>query len=419
MFERMFATVLEFAERQAVLPRGIEEMPPGPELAVLLDAIDVDRLSAADRVTVMEAEQRLVSHFQARVYASMAALVDRYDADPGDAYEGAAMEIAPALRLTRRAVDIELGLAARLAELPGVAALLRDGRIDRRRAATLVRGTEHLPPDRAAEVIGGIVDDLPGLTSGQIVARLRKQCMDADPSDAKRRYDEAVEERRVVTEMGPDGAVSILAFDLPAERAAAAAHNVDRIALDLRRSGDARTIDQLRADVLVDLLLAVDPSRVSRDRGVVEITASLETLMGLRDDSGDLAGYGPVIADVARRVADQQRDAEWRFRITDGCIDHTGITRRRPTAEQARRVEVRDRRCVFPGCRMPARYADIDHIVPHAEHGATCPCNLAVLCRWHHVRRHRFGWTYRRLESGDYRWTSPLGHTSIADARSP
>jgi hypothetical protein len=40
---------------------------------------------------------------------------------------------------------------------------------------------------------------------------------------------------------------------------------------------------------------------------------------------------------------------------------HHGITRRRPTAEDAAYIRVRDRTCRAPGCRRAARACDIDH----------------------------------------------------------
>ncbi|MDX1691818.1 MAG: HNH endonuclease signature motif containing protein, partial [Acidimicrobiia bacterium] len=174
-----------------------------------------------------------------------------------------------------------------------------------------------------------------------------------------------------------------------------------------------------QADVLLDLL--TDRRDRTGPRGTVELTVGLETLAGLDEDAGDLNGYGPVLADIARQVADRQRTAEWRFRVVDGdgCLHDAGATRRRPTADQARWVEARDRRCVFPGCRMPARHADLDHIRPHAEHGPTCPCNLAALCRYHHTGRHRFGWTYRHSGGGVFEWTSPLGRAHVTSGRSP
>ena len=36
--------------------------------------------------------------------------------------------------------------------------------------------------------------------------------------------------------------------------------------------------------------------------------------------------------------------------------------------------------CVFPWCTRPARTADCDHVIPYAEGGTTCSCNIAALC---------------------------------------
>jgi hypothetical protein len=97
---------------------------------------------------------------------------------------------------------------------------------------------------------------------------------------------------------------------------------------------------------------------------MVDIRVDLETLTRLTDDPGELAGYGPVIADIARQVAEQQPNAEWRWTVTSpdtGQVLHDGITRRRPTTGQRRHVENRNRTCIFPGCRMPATDCDLDH----------------------------------------------------------
>ncbi len=44
-----------------------------------------------------------------------------------------------------------------------------------------------------------------------------------------------------------------------------------------------------------------------------------------------------------------------------------------------RQVTLRDHHCVFPHCTKPAERYDLDHVVPHADDGPTCPCNLAPL----------------------------------------
>jgi len=98
----------------------------------------------------------------------------------------------------------------------------------------------------------------------------------------------------------------------------------------------------------------------------------------------------------------------------------TGTTRRRPTADQRRAVEARDLTCVFPGCRMPAAQCDLDHRIPWSQGGPTTVDDLAPLCRHDHITvRHDAGWTYERLPSGMYRWTSRLGHTYVSGGLPP
>ncbi|MEJ5888100.1 HNH endonuclease signature motif containing protein [Pseudokineococcus marinus] len=84
-----------------------------------------------------------------------------------------------------------------------------------------------------------------------------------------------------------------------------------------------------------------------------------------------------------------------------------------PTEGCARWVRTRSPRCQAPGCRMPATRCDLDHRVSHATGGPTCPCNLDVLCRRHHLAKHHHGWTAVPM-TDDARdpgltWTTPLG----------
>ena len=71
--------------------------------------------------------------------------------------------------------------------------------------------------------------------------------------------------------------------------------------------------------------------------------------------------------------------------------------------------QLRDHHCVFPHCTKPAERCDLDHIEPHADGGATCPCNLAPLCRGHHRLKTAGRASYRMLTPGTYHWTLPSG----------
>jgi hypothetical protein len=211
------------------------------------------------------------------------------------------------------------------------------GRVDLRRVWVLLGGTAHLTDPVARRVVDDLIDDAPRLTTGQLAGRLRRACFDIDPDDAALRYRHAVEERRVVTEPTPDGAANLLGLDLPAELATAAAHRITHLARQLRRNGETRTMDQLRADVFLDLLTGTTTTTATSGPAVgVELTAPLTTLAGLPDEAGEIRGFGPVIADVARQIADQQQDAQWRFTVThphSGEPLHLGVTRRRPNGD--------------------------------------------------------------------------------------
>lgn len=397
------------------IPDRLDQMAPGPVLGAFLSSLDVARLSGYDRVVVLRAHQRMVSHYQAKLSEDMVSIRDAFR-ESGDDLESAAMvaasEIRCALHLTRRSADVELSFALDLSQrLPQVFHMLAEGVIDYRRAKAIDAGTCHLTVAAAQSVVERIAAAAPMMTTGQLNARIRKLCIESDADEARDRYERAVTDRRLVAEPSVDGTANLLGLDLPPDRVAAASRRINAIAKSLRGRGETRSMDQLRADVYLDILNGKDHH--TNGRGVVHLTADLDTLAGLTDHPGELNGFAPVISDIARRVADEQSDAEWRYIITDtetGDHLHSGVTRRRPTASQRRHVESRDRTCSFPGCRMPSPDCDIDHTVPYAEGGVTCPCNSAPGCRHDHILKDH-GWSYVRLASGGYQWTSPLGHT--------
>ena len=82
----------------------------------------------------------------------------------------------------------------------------------------------------------------------------------------------------------------------------------------------------------------------------------------------------------------------------------------RPTAEQRRFVQVRDRTCRMPGCRRRAGRCDVDHGTPWHAGGETEVCNLACLCRRHHrIKTHTPGWQFTLLPDGRLRVRTPSG----------
>ncbi|MGB7981899.1 MAG: DUF222 domain-containing protein [Candidatus Nanopelagicales bacterium] len=224
-----------------------------------------------------------------------------------------------------------------------------------------------------------------------------------------------------------------------------------------------RTRDQVRADLLVDLLLGApeprgfarhnhaqaedsqpggsrpeegqptqdgEPTRrFGRQRAPegpeISVIVDLPTLLGLAQSPALVPGLGPIPAHVARELA---ADGRWRAWISDaaGAVTATGSTGYAPSTGLARLVRAREPRCRFPGCRTPSTRCDLDHAIPWPR-GSTEASNLGPLCRRHHVLKTHAGWDLEPLapDSTDerrsgrlpgWRWRTPAGFEITAGA---
>jgi hypothetical protein len=153
--------------------------------------------------------------------------------------------------------------------------------------------------------------------------------------------------------------------------------------------------------------------RGGRRSGVVELAVSAEMLAALVKTPSSLTRAGDweqVLAEIAgtyRTIGIPGADDH----LGDG--DHLGAGdrhRRFPGSGLRRWVEIRDRVCVHPACRAPARTADQDHRLDHAAGGLTDEDNLEPKCRHDHRLKHEAGWQVERTEPGVTVWTSALGH---------
>jgi hypothetical protein len=74
---------------------------------------------------------------------------------------------------------------------------------------------------------------------------------------------------------------------------------------------------------------------------------------------------------------------------------HAGRAERTVTARLRRALEVRDRRCAFPGCHAHVGRCEAHHVLPWEDRGPTDLPNMAILCVAHHHAVHEGGWTMR------------------------
>lgn len=187
-------------------------------------------------------------------------------------------------------------------------------------------------------------------------------------------------------------------------------------------AGDQRTFDQIRADLLTDLLLAADPSAVNGSglenvSARIQVTVAASTLIGADDRPAEVDGHGPLDPEVARRLAGCNGGWTRLFLTPTGLVRETDSYT--PSESMRRYLRARDQHCRFPGCRMPVHRCEIDHNHDHARGGRTHVDNLSHFCRTHHSLKHpdiddRHRWSARQLPDGTVTWTSPLGR-SYAD----
>src|SRR5690606_22930869 len=233
-------------------------LAPGPALAETLEALDPRTVDLYALVEMVAGYQRVASWATARVTELSGRLAGRPGSNPHHplpggkiAADSAAAELAPRLGITRftarRMVD-----RARLFrdKLDQTADALEQGLIDAVKAAVLARHLAEQPADVAWEVQRVVLPDAPHQTPSQLARAVEKAVIAIDPSRATQRHRRAREQRRVDHPRPlPDGMASIHAL-LPATDAAGLDLALEAAARSAKASGDSRTIDQLRADVL-------------------------------------------------------------------------------------------------------------------------------------------------------------------------
>jgi hypothetical protein len=394
-----------------------------------------------------------------------------------------AAEVGPALRLPEGAARVRVDCAVVLAEmLPEVLTALEEGRIGWAQAQVMVEqwrrlitedpmavpGQPRVPLPVAAvhRLIGELLERAPQATAAQLRSLARHRRHALVPAAEERARREARKHRGVWVEPAPEGMAYLHAF-LDAPVAVAAHARLEALtgvlgentpgpdgllcAPEPARPEDSeqRSVGELRADVLADLLLeGVLPSMPGFPRGVrarVNVTVPVSVLTGAGTGPGGcgapvLSGYGPISTEVARQLA--AGAGSWHrlltHPVTGVVLDHDRTVYAVP-ADLRRLVELRDTTCRFPGCRRRAEACDLDHTVAWADGGPTSEQNLAALCRHHHRVKHRTGhlgrWTVRRIsappgngsraeprEAGaELEWTSPGGlvHRTVPEHRPP
>jgi hypothetical protein len=325
--------------------------------------------------------------------------------------EFVADEIAVTLTCTKGVAARRYGVAREVGSLPAVLRAWSSGQIDERKVGVITAGVRDVDPVFADAIAGAAAEYATTRTAPQTRAWLDRKVLAADPGAADLRHMRATADRRVTFTPLADG-VSELTALLPSVHARQLYDTVNGVA-HAAANGDLRTMDQRRADALLDLLVGrAEPPQVQ-----VQVVAPIDTLTGEGAEPGHIPGIGPITAAVARDLASGGcgSSVTWRRLLTDdlsGALLDAADRQYRPTPRLERAVRSRDVTCRFPGCRRPAlgerTGTDLDHTVAWPE-GQTSAANLAALCRHHHRVKHSPGWSVVTRPDGVLEWTTPVG----------
>jgi hypothetical protein len=367
-------------------------------------------------------------------------------------------ELAVILNCSRTAATRLADTSALLTgRLPATWAALADGMLDwpraRALAAELLEPARDLDPAMIAEVEAAVLPRAGELSIARLTTAARAELVRLDAAAADRRRAQAERAADVVVRPAADGMAQLTAF-LPLPLALAIRDTVDGYARMAKADGDPTPLGRLRVGVLGDLTLR--PWDTTRPSVTAHLTvlAPLDALSSGAGEPAEVDGQ-PITAAHLRSLLEQldalcpgglqapaggtldlalTNPASGALRATvgrgeldrlvrRGCPDHPTepcacavldrpppVNRYRPTPAQRRFGTTRDRTCRHPGCRNRAAWADLDHVVPHAEGGTTSCDNLCCLCRRHHrLKTHAPGWQFAMTSDGVLTVTTPSG----------
>ncbi|MGB8860259.1 MAG: DUF222 domain-containing protein [Ilumatobacteraceae bacterium] len=156
---------------------------------------------------------------------------------------------------------------------------------------------------------------------------------------------------------------------------------------------DHRTTEQRLADGLIQLCAAYAAGAVAggRERPTILITIDAESFTGAADEPG-VTGYGDRIpAHIVRHLA-ENANLQRLLHVGSMILD-LGREIRYATEAQYRALLARDGGCRVEDCHIPGAWCDADHLVAWEDGGTTELANLGLLCRHHHIEKHRPGVT--------------------------
>ena len=406
-------------------------LPPGPDLIQGLESIKQMVLDHESKVLVHACWERAGSWVAAQ---SMAALTQAIGSRSSDMVRQTLPDIALHTRKTESAVGMQLAQALHTSDaLPQTWEALNAGDISPTHARMIHQVTYRVDDAITRQVEAIVIPKAVarGWKPGQVADAARKEVLRLDPEGAAARAASAKKTADVTFRPEEDEMATVNAYG-DAFTARQVMDELNKRADEMQRAGDERSVGERRMgafakallgeDVTLDEPLGAGSAAYADDdgepapaaggqrpkRATALLLVSLSTLLG-GSGPGHLDGYGPITAELARKIAAQ--DIRFRRLVFDpltGAPVELSVDRYALSEEMRRWIDVRDRGCMFPGCNRRAVYCDADHALEYPEGETSCK-NCGLLCRKHHNLKTKKWWKLRRNDDDSCEWVSPLG----------
>ncbi len=220
---------------------------------------------------------------------------------------------------------------------------------------------------RTAAAIGGRFDETKLLqkASELSVRRFHNECMHArhaaNPDGFVNDEKEGVEARSLTLTTADDGVVLVQGI-LDKVGGAALRTALEPLAQRAGK-GDHRKLDRRLGDALVDLSMHALDNGVPSRRTHMQVTTTLETLLGLAGaPAAEMEFSLPISSKAVERLACDCSVTRILLDSESMVID-VGRAKRVVSGSQSKALKVRDRGCTWPGCDRPASWTSAHHVV--------------------------------------------------------
>ena len=347
----------------------------------------LDPANAETRIEFGMAEAEVAQRAQWRASAAVFAAIDstlREAAAHPEIFVDARMLRGDAIEFAERAAAADLAVRLNLAEstvrshghvastlrerLPVLWAWFSEGEVSTQNAREAASIAIELPDAAWSEFDAQILDAARTLAPARFRNQARAIREKLHATTLAERHDTARQRRGVWTEVDRDGMGWMNAY-LATDSLALITAQLDALAFDLFTEPDEnRTMSQLRADALADLLVGAGASVTPSV--TVALTIPVLTLLGHADEPAILEGVGPIDLDTARRLA-AGAPSITRL-LTDpvsGAVVQMDPKQYRTSAALKRWFGIQHATCDFPGCGRRAANCDLDHTTAWADDG--------------------------------------------------